>query len=61
MRLVHFADDTTVFASDNDINNVYGTVNKELGGVDNWRNANRFPHNVSKTSYTIISNQRKCN
>ena len=30
MRFVHFADDTTVFASDSDINNVYATVNREL-------------------------------
>ena len=35
MRFVHFADDTTVFASDNDINNVHATVNSELVGVDN--------------------------
>ena len=36
MRFVHFADDTTVFASDSDINNVHATVNRELDGVDNW-------------------------
>ena len=35
MRFVHFADDTTVFASDTDINNVHATVNRELVGVDN--------------------------
>ena len=50
MRLVHFADDTTVFASYNDINNVHAAVNRELVGVDNrfkairlnnWLKANR--------------------
>ena len=35
LRFVHFADDTTIFASDNDINNVHGSVNRELVGVDN--------------------------
>ena len=35
MRFVHFADDTTVFASDSDINNVHASVNRELVGVDN--------------------------
>ena len=35
VRFVHFADDTTVFASDGDIKNVHATVNKELVGVDN--------------------------
>ena len=30
MRFVHFADDTTVFASDSDIKRVHATVNTEL-------------------------------
>ena len=58
MRFVHFADDTTVFASDSDINNVNATVNRELVGVDNWLKANRLSINISKTSYMIISNQK---
>ena len=57
MRSVHFADDTAVFASDSDINNVYATVNRELEAVDNWLTANRLSLNVSKTSYMIIWNQ----
>ena len=58
MRFVHFADDTTVFASDRDINNVHATVNRELVCVDNWLKANILSLNVSKTSYMIISNQK---
>ena len=58
MRFVHFADHTTVFASDSDIINVHATVNRELVGVDNWLKANRLSLNVSKTSYMIISNQK---
>ena len=57
MRFVHFADDTTVFGSDSDINNVHATVNRELVGVYTWFKANRHSLNVSKTSYMIISNQ----
>ena len=57
MRFVHFADDTTVFASDSD-NNVHATVNRELVGVDNWLKANRLSLNVSKTSHMIISNEK---
>ena len=45
--------------SDSDINNVHATVNNELVGVDNWLKANRLSLNVSKTSYIIISNQKK--
>ena len=44
-----FADDTTVFASDRDINNVHATVNRELVGVDNRLKENRLSLNVSKT------------
>ena len=58
MRFVHFADDTTVLASDSDINNVHATVNRELEGVDHWLKANRLSLNISKTSYMIISNQK---
>ena len=55
---VHFADDTTVFVSDNDINGVHASVNRELVGVDNLLKTNRLSLNVSKTSYMIISNQK---
>ena len=58
LHFVHFADDTTVFASDSDINNVHASVNRELVGVDNWLKTNRLSLNVSKTSYIIISNQK---
>ena len=58
MRFVHFADDTTVFASHSDINNVHDTVNRELIKVDNLLKTNRLSLNVSKTSYTIISNYK---
>ena len=58
MHFVHFADDTTVFASDSDINNVHATVNRELVGVDNRLKANRLSLNISKISHMIISNQK---
>ena len=58
MRLVHFADDTTVFASDSEINNVHATVNRRLVGVENWLKTNKLSLNVSKISYMIISNQK---
>ena len=58
MRFVHFAHDTTVFASVSNINNVHATVNRVLVGVDNWLKANRLTLNISKISYMIISNQK---
>ena len=35
------------------------TVNRKLEGVDKWLKANRLSLNISKTSYMIISNQKK--
>ena len=51
MRFDHIADDTTVFASDSDINNFHATVNRELVGVDNWLETKRLFLNVSKPIY----------
>ena len=58
VRFVHFSYDTTVFASDCDINHVHASINREMVGVDNWLKTNRLSLNVSKTSYMIISNQK---
>ena len=46
MRFIHFADYTTVFASDCNINGVHATVNREQVGVDNWLKTNRHSLNV---------------
>ena len=46
-RFAHFADDTTIFASDSDINNVHATVNSELLGVFIRLKNNRLSLNVS--------------
>ena len=55
---MHFAEDTTDFASDSDINNVHATVKEELVDVDNWLKANRLSLHVSQTSYMIIYNHK---
>ena len=58
MHFVHFADDTTVFATDSDIINVPATMNWGLVGVDNWLKTNRLSLNFRKTSFMIIFNQK---
>ena len=58
LRFVHFADHTTVFTSDDDIDNVHSSVNREMVRVDNWLKLNRLSLNGSKTSYMIISNRK---
>ena len=56
MRIVHSADDTTVFTSDNDINNVHVNVNRELVEVDNWFKENSLSLNVNKAYYMKLFN-----
>ena len=58
LRFVHFADDTTVFASDSHFSGVHASVNRGLVGVNDWLKTNRLSLNVSITSYIIISNQK---
>ena len=58
MRFVHFAD-TQFLHPTVTLNNVHATVNRLLVGIDSWLKANRLSLNVSKTSYMIISNQKK--
>ena len=58
MRFVHYPDDTTVFSSDSDINNVHATSKRKRLGVDNWLKANRLSLNVNKISYMIIPKQK---
>ena len=52
MHFVHFVEDTPVFASDSDINNVHASLNRELVGLDNWLKTNRLSLNFSKTRKT---------
>ena len=57
MHFVNFADDSTVFVSESDMNNVHASV-RELVGVDNWLKNNRLSLHVCQTSCMIISNQK---
>ena len=54
MRFVDFADDTTDFASDSDIDNVHATVNRELVVVDNWLKTNRLSQLNTATGQCLI-------
>ena len=55
LKFVHFADDTTVFASKHNINDLFNTINDELKNIDNWLLANRLSLNVLKTSYMVFT------
>ncbi len=54
LSFILFADDTTVFYSNKDINNVYDTINSELKEVCNWFKCNKLSLNAKKTNLMFI-------
>lgn len=55
LDFIHFADDTTLFATHKDINQLVTIVDTELAKIDTWLRSNRLSLNVSKTTYMILS------
>ena len=55
LNLLSFADDTTIYHSDCDIDNLTLTLNHELKNIYNWLCANKLCLNVKKTQYCIFS------
>jgi len=58
LRFVHFADDTTVFSSGNNVNELTTNINTELSNVYAWLCSNRLSLNIKKSSCMLISNKR---
>lgn len=61
INFTHFADDTSVFLSSNDINYLTCKMNLELVNVNNWLMSNRLSLNVDKTKYMIVTNKNLTN
>ena len=55
LKFIHFADDTTVYMSGNNLLNLYSDVNRELDKVCLWLRTNRLSLNVGKTSYMLFT------
>ena len=53
LNIVHFADDSTVFSSNMDLDALTVSVNSELDKIDHWLRANKLSLNVKKSSFTI--------
>ena len=54
LDLVHYADDTTVFASHPDIHELVRMITVELEKIKTWLQSNRLSLNISKTFYTVF-------
>ena len=62
-NILHFnqyADDTSLFLSDKNAQNLYIRMNEELKKVARWIEANSLSLNVTKTVYLLFSGKKKC-
>ena len=53
-----FADDTSIFFSDQNLRNLENTVNHELTKVSDWLTANKLTLNVEKSNFLLISSSQ---
>ena len=58
LQLIHFADDTSAFLSNSSSDRLCRVVNRELGNLNEWLNANRLSLNVSKSQFMVFSDSR---
>ena len=58
LKLVVFADDTNIFCSGEDIQEMIEVVTEELDKLKFWFNLNKLSLNLSKTKYMIFGNQK---
>ena len=55
LNFIHFADDTTVFLSGDNLSQIVRMCNEELEKIDHWLRANKLILNVDKSKAMIIS------
>ncbi len=53
-KAILFADDTTIYLSSKNIENLYNRVNQDLDHLSDWFRANRLSLNVGKTNCTLF-------
>ena len=53
-----FADDTTIYGHDTNIDHLFNTMTHELQGLMDWFNANKLSLNLIKTYYMLFSNSK---
>ena len=60
-HILSFADDTSMYISDNDINRLYSKANYAMKCLYEWFCANRLSLNPNKTKFIVFTaGQRKC-
>jgi len=55
-KAILFADDTTIFAHDHNLTNLYSKINYDLESLYDWFKANKLSLNINKTNYMLFTN-----
>jgi len=58
VKTILFADDTTIYITSDDINNMYDTMNVQLETLTDWFKANKLSLNVNKTNHMFLHHKR---
>ena len=56
-KSVIFADDTTIYVTGNDIENLYIDMNAQLSQATDWFRANKLSVNGTKTNFMLFTNK----
>ena len=59
VKYVLFADDTNIFKSGNNVNELCNEISHELTKVNTWFNVNKLSLNVSKTNFMLFGRSKK--
>ena len=57
-KAILFADDTTIYCSSNNIQDLYIKANYELESLSEWFRSNKLSLNVSKTNFVIFNHNK---
>jgi len=60
-KCILFADDTTIFYSSKNLNELFNNIKSDLNVVTDWFKANKLTLNISKTNYILFSRSRNTN
>ena len=59
LRTIMFADDTSLFLLDQNIEKCFSSMQNELQKISTWFKANKSSLNISKTKYLLFHSQNK--
>ena len=59
IETILFADDTSLFYSHSNIQQLNDTLNNELSKFDCWMKANKLSVNIKKTNYVVFKSKQK--